>query len=186
MCGCPCISLSVRFCFHSSASPFTQIEACVTPICDSSVCVFPPLFVLAGSCNQQHFCILKMGFGVEETFQRFFLTLTPMFSLHIKLLGGPPDCFLLTTLRKNAVVEITTQKMFCFVLSKPFWTTVERYPQWFWKPQVHLVCSPSGFFAHNTGDVALMSWDTSCGKPSGIKQPWWKIKLGVTTVATTT
>lgn len=55
--------LSVRLCFHSSASsPFTQIEACVTPICDSSVCVFPPLFVLAGSCNQQHFCILKMGF----------------------------------------------------------------------------------------------------------------------------
>lgn len=35
----------------------------------------------------------EMGFGVEETFQRFFLTLTPMFSQHIKLLGGPPDRF---------------------------------------------------------------------------------------------
>lgn len=107
--------VSVRLYFYSSTSPFTQIEVCLTGIWDSPVCVFPPLFVLAASRNQEHFCIPKMGFGVEGTFQRFFLTLTPMFSLHIKLLGGPPDYFFLTTLRKNAVPEIIVQK--CFALS---------------------------------------------------------------------
>lgn len=116
MCGCPRICKCAPL-FYPSASLFTQIEVCLTRICDSPVCVFPPLFVLARSCNQEHFCIPKVGFGVEETFQRFFLTLTPMFLLHINLLGGPPDCFFLTTLRKNVVLGIITQK--CFALSFP-------------------------------------------------------------------
>ena len=40
-----------------------------------------------------------------------------MFFLHIKLLGGPPDCFFLTTLRKIVVPEIIMQK--CCALSFP-------------------------------------------------------------------
>lgn len=107
---------SVSFCFYSSTSLFRQIKACLTSICNSPICVFPALFVLAGSSNQEHFCMPEMGFGVEETFQRFFLTLTPMFSQHIKLLGGPPDRFFLTTLRKNVVPEKIVQKVFCFFL----------------------------------------------------------------------
>lgn len=85
--------VSVRLYFYSSTSLFTKTEVRLTSIWDSPVCAFPPLFVLAGLCNQEHFCIPKMGFGVEGTFHRFFMTLTLMFFLHIKLLGGPLDCF---------------------------------------------------------------------------------------------
>lgn len=85
-CTCNCVHLISTLCF-------IQSEACLPCICNSPIRVFPALFVLAGLCNQEQFCMPEMGFGVEETFQRFFLTLTPMFSLHIKLLGGPPHRF---------------------------------------------------------------------------------------------
>lgn len=139
MCGCPYICKCEPL--------FTQIEVCLTSIWDSLVRVFPPLFVLAGLCDQQHFCIPKMGFGVEETFQRFFLTLTPMFFLHIKLLGGPPDCFFLTTLRKNVVLEIIMQKCLAWSFPTPselIIVTLEASHS-FWEIRVlclSLFCSP--------------------------------------------
>lgn len=61
-----------------------------------------------------------MGFGVEGTFQRFFLTLTPMFFLHIKLLGGPPDCFFSDHLEEKCGPGDNHAKMFCFVFSNFF------------------------------------------------------------------
>lgn len=56
----------------------------------------------------------EMGFGVEETFQRFFLTLTPMFFLNIKLLGGPPDCFFPDHLEEKCGLGQNREK--CFAL----------------------------------------------------------------------
>lgn len=57
----------------------------------------------------------EMGFGVEETFQRFFLTFTPMFFLHIKLLGGPSDCFLPDHLQEKCGRGDNGAKIFSFV-----------------------------------------------------------------------
>lgn len=112
MCGCPCICECVPL-FFTPQPLYSHKLKCVWRVFEiPSVCVFPPLFVLASSCNQEHFCIPKMGFGVEGTFQTFFMTLTPMFSLHIKLLGGPQNCFFLTTLRKNVVLGDYHTKMF--------------------------------------------------------------------------
>lgn len=56
----------------------------------------------------------EMGFGVEETFQRFFLTLTPMFSQHIKLLGGPPDRFFSDHLEEKCGPGENRKKRSCF------------------------------------------------------------------------
>lgn len=106
-------------CVFTSPPLLRQIEACLTSICNSPVCVFPALFVLAGLCYQEHFGMPEMGFGVEESFQRFFfifLTFTPMFFLRIKLLGGPSDCFFPDHLQEKCGRGDNGAKIFIFFL----------------------------------------------------------------------
>lgn len=86
----------------------------------------------------------EMGFGVEETFQRFFLTLTPMFFLDIKLLGGPPDCFFLDHLEEKCGLGKNSEK--CFALGF-FQVLLNSSGQW-WGIKVGsliLFFSPSEF-----------------------------------------
>lgn len=108
---------------RSSASLFTNPRVPLTSIWESPPCAFPPLFVLAGFFDQMHFCIPKMGFGVEGTFQRFYMTLTPMFSSTLNSKFALPVFWLFFFFmppwgKYGLVVEIILHKWFslCFAM----------------------------------------------------------------------
>lgn len=164
--------------FYSSACLFTQIEVCLTSIWDPPVlyvffllCLFWPVPV-----TRSISAYLRWVSVVEGTFQKFFMTLTPMFFLHIKLLGGPQDYFFSDHLEGKTWFWRQSFKTFFIALSFP------TPPELITVGADSLICS---FFYSQHRWCCLISSYTNQGKPSGIIQPWWKVKLGVTTVGTT-
>lgn len=154
-------------------------------MCFSSPCLFWPLGV-----TRSISACLRWVFGVEETFQRFFLTLTPMFSPHIKLLGGPQLFFSVWPPWGKMRSWRKSWKIFCFGFQQKKNTKPSPEPigtmdiqSVFWRPQP---CCFLFFrvFTHNAGDVACTHngrmWKPRCDSVL----PWWQMKWGVTAVTT--